>query len=167
MDVQNKIIKQIQTFDSKIETVENTLRERFAFENCSCFTNTSERVTFTACVQPSLPFNTEIIKFNSIKVHVGIESLRSFISFGLFTCELPGLYLVEASVVSNAFGSLFSIRKNGSTVVQSSVSKDGKYESASLAAAVELNVGDTIDIYANNNVYSLALGSCVTIVKIS
>lgn len=43
MDVQNKIIKQIQTFDSKIETVENTLRERFAFENCSCFANTSER----------------------------------------------------------------------------------------------------------------------------
>lgn len=124
-------------------------------------------VTFTACVQPSLPFNTEIIKFNSIKVHVGIESLRSFMSFGLFTCELPGLYLVDTSVVSNAVGSLFSIRKNGTTVVQSGVSKDGKYESASLAAAVELNVGDTIDIYAINNVYSLALGSCVTIVKIS
>lgn len=49
----------------------------------------------------------------------------------------------------------------GSTVVQSNISKDGKYDSASFAAAEELNVGDA------NNVHSLAFGSYVTIVKIS
>lgn len=52
-------------------------------------------------------------------------------------------------------------RMVGSTVVQSNISKDGKYDSASFAAAEELNVGDA------NNVHSLAFGSCVTIVKIS
>lgn len=96
-----------------------------------------------------------------------MTAVTSFSSSGIFTCEKPGLYLVDASIYCNTGNSKYSIRKNRSTVVNSYAAKDDtKYESASLVAAVELNVGDTIDIHADNALDILAKGSCVTIVKV-
>lgn len=124
-------------------------------------------VTLTACAQANHDCQNEIMMIKNVKVHVGINSLASIQSSGIFTCENPGLYLVDASIVNKAGGSTFSIRKNRSVVIQSYGSlHDQTYESASLVAAVELNIGDTIDIHADNSVYLRSLGSCVTIVKI-
>lgn len=121
----------------------------------------------TACAQANHDYQNEIMMIKNVKVHVGINSLASIQSSGIFTCENPGLYLVDASIVNKAGGSTFSIRKNRSVVIQSYGSlHDQTYESASLVAAVELNIGDTIDIHDDNSVYLRSLGSCVTIVKI-
>ncbi|CAC5422861.1 unnamed protein product [Mytilus coruscus] len=134
---------------------------------------TIEIVAVTSCASNTITYNSdEIIKFSDVKLSNGIENVNNFKSYGIFTCEKQGLYLIGTYIMSKASNATFFIKKNGinvshvqvSPVVTSAVDP---YHTGTGIIAVQLNANDTINIKAGTNMNVYGYGySCFTIIKV-
>lgn len=154
--------KTIQS-ESRINSLENTITANIS----SLKAHQDERVAFTACGGGgSIPVGTAI-QFNSIRSSYGISNLASLKSTGIFTCEIQGLYLISAVIMSSTSDIYINIYKNNKPVIEAYIN----YSDISSSPAVlvtDLQVGDTIKIIPSNRIMSVySQPSCVTIVKVA
>lgn len=113
-----------------------------------------------------------VIKFDVIKSVYGISAIDSFKRTGIFKCEIPGLYLITATIMSTSSYADFLMYKNGVSLervlfqIYSPGSAD--YQTGTGTLAIELSVGDTLLIKTGTSmkVYGSSNLSCVTILKL-
>lgn len=86
-----------------------------------------------------------VIKFNDVKVSVGIIDISTFKSTGKFVCGKRGVYIVSPSMEMNLDNTEFYIYVNGKEFIKSSKHHNNGYlHSASVLKAIDLNTNDTI-----------------------
>ena len=56
------------------------------------------------------------VRFNDIKLQIGINDLSSFRNDGRFICEKSGLYIISTSIMSTTSDAEFSIFVNNDEV---------------------------------------------------
>ncbi|CAG2233983.1 unnamed protein product [Mytilus edulis] len=152
----------MQNFSTLLKGLEDKIESRsdlnLAIQN--------KTVALTACGGGSYK-SGEIAKFSNVKQHKGFRNLDAFKQSGTFTCEVEGVYVFFASLISASTNAYFRWYKN--SVPQSYVYISGKspsYESGSGMLAVQLTVGDTITLKSAGSNAATDGASCITIFKI-
>lgn len=112
-----------------------------------------------------------IINFNNVKFSIGINNLLAYTSTGKFTCENDGLYLISASIMSNANGAYYRIYLNGNVISYTMIGSNNQGTSMQHTSTVvlgrQLHANDSVWVYnAGNNYIYAGDWSTLTIVKI-
>lgn len=103
-------------------------------------------------------------KFADIRTSVGIKNLSAFKTRGKFTSEVTGLYHLSVSIDSTTAPASFSIYKSNTKLVAVYDDDSGRVQMCTVVVVVEMNVGDSIRVTADSNMYIYALQrSCITI----
>lgn len=133
----------------------------------------NQTVAVSSCkkTDESLSGNT-VIKFDLIKSIYGISNVDSFKSSGIFKCEIAGLYLITATIMSTSSYAEFSIHVNGQRFerilfqIPSPGSTD--YQTGTGNLAIHLSVGDTVMVKTDTTmtVFGENMLSCITIIKL-
>ncbi|CAC5392637.1 unnamed protein product [Mytilus coruscus] len=149
-----------QSIDHILETnkllSDKTINEPFAKQ---------QKVAVTACVSSSQTFPGNVIRFSTVKFQVGIDNLDTFKSRGKFVCEIPGLYYISAHIYTNSQGSPFYVKKNSMTIASSASDSGDTHSTNPISAVVELQLKDTLYIYAPHYIYEAH--TCLSIMKVS
>ncbi|CAC5409414.1 C1QL [Mytilus coruscus] len=160
--------------DISLETAINDTIHRVRNENILTVTETMQKqiearrkVALTACSAVSDIYR--VIRFQSMKMSVGIQSLSSFLSTGKFTAEHSGLYQITVTIMTEDSGRYFDIKKNGATIISGYSQyhdSNQRWHTSTITTAVELDVGDQLYVFKGSisNVY--ANRSCITIIKV-
>lgn len=102
----------------------------------------------------------------------GISAIDSFKKTGIFKCEIPGLYLITATIMSASSFADYFMYKNGVSLerVLFQISHPGgsDYQTGTGTLAIELSVGDTLMLKTGRSmqVYGESNLSCITILKL-
>lgn len=119
----------------------------------------------------SLSGNT-VIKFDAIKSVYSISNVNSFKSSGIFKCEISGLYLITATIMSNSSYAEFSIYVNehqlDRILFQITTPLIYGYQTGTGNLAFHLCVGDTVMVKTGTTmkVFGKNMLSCITIIKL-
>ncbi|XP_052085594.1 uncharacterized protein LOC127723138 [Mytilus californianus] len=151
----------MQNFSTLLKELENKVENRSDLNIAS----QSKRVALTAC-GGGIYSNGDTAKFSQIKENHGINSLDSFKQSGKFTCEVAGMYLFFASLISDSNDVYFRWYKNSRS--QSGVyisERPPSYESGSGMLAVKLGVGDTVSLKCERSNILIDGFSCFTFFK--
>lgn len=98
---------------SKLESIENQENNTMSVMQTQINQNLV-RVAMTARPSRSRDISSgAIMQFDYVRYSAGITNVSAFESTGKFTCELEGLYIIAASVMSNTRGATYDIRLNG------------------------------------------------------
>lgn len=113
----------------------------------------------------------DILKFDDVKLSVGISNLSEYKSTGKFICEGKGLYMISSSIRSNTNGAEYYIYLN---IKQISLTKIGQnypssttYHTGTVVLALQLLPSDSV--WVQNPGYSIqgGLWCTLTIVKVN
>ena len=111
-----------------------------------------------------------IAKFHHTKTVYGISDINGFKTSGKFVCEASGVYLFSVHMMSSSNNAVYKMLKNNmilSYVYVIYTSDTGLHHNTGTGVmAVQLNVGDTLYVKANSNMYIAGPYSCMTIIKI-
>ncbi|CAG2233980.1 C1QL [Mytilus edulis] len=133
-------------------------------ENNMNYFNTKQ-VALTACGGGTYN-DGDTAKFSNIKENHGINSLDSFKQSGKFTCEVAGMYVFFASMMSSSNDGYFQWYTNSRSQSGVYIShKPPSYESGSGMLAVKLNVGDTVSLKCARSGIVIHEFSCFTFSK--
>jgi hypothetical protein len=111
-----------------------------------------------------------IIKFSDTQTVYGISDINGFRTSGKFVCEVSGVYLFSVHIMSQSNNAIYQMLKNNMALTHVFViftSDTGlHYNTGTGVMAVQLNVGDTLYVKADSNMYIYGSYSCMTIIKI-
>ena len=102
----------------------------------------------------------------------GISDINRFQTSGKFVCEVSGVYLFSVHIMSGSNHAEYQMLKNNMLlsyvhVIYTSPTSGTHYNTGTGVMAVQLNVGDTLNVKADNNMYIVGPSySCMTIIKI-
>lgn len=126
----------------------------------------------SSCVKHTSTLTSNaVIKFDVIKSVYGISSVDSFKRTGIFKCEISGLYLLTATILSPSSFARFLMVKNGVALerVFFQIYQPGSsdYQTGTGILAINLRVGDTLRIQTGTSMQVNGESdlSCITIVK--
>ncbi|XP_063418190.1 uncharacterized protein LOC134700978 [Mytilus trossulus] len=163
LDNQNADLNlRMQNLSTLLKGIENKVESRSDLN----FANQSKRVALTACGGGT--YNEgDTAKFSSIKENHGINSLDWFKQSGKFTCEVAGMYVFFASMMSSSNDGYFQWFTNSRSQSGVYIShRPPSYESGSGMLAVKLNVGDTVSLKCDRSGIVLHDFSCFTFFKV-
>lgn len=163
LGIQNTDVNlRMQNFSTLLKELENKVESRSDLNIAS----QSKRVALTACGGGTYS-NGDTAKFSQIHENHGINSLDSFKQSGKFTCEVAGMYVFFASMMSNSNDGYFEWNTN--SISQSGIyisRRPPSYESGSGMLAVKLSVGDTVSLKCARPNIIIHGFSCFTLFKI-
>lgn len=109
------------------------------------------------------------MKFDDVKYSVGITNVSAFKNTGHFTCEVEGLYIISASVMSYSTDAKYYIRLNENYISKTIIGdhSGNQYFTAAVTVTRKLNPADKVWLEAGGswNFYG-GLYSKFTIIKI-
>lgn len=112
----------------------------------------------------------DILKFAKIKFSKGNVDVNRFKTTGTFRCEVPGLYIIALSIMTNNAEGLVSIRRNRSKLVGVYIFaiQQGNYHTGSGFVSTSLTTGDEVTLIVERqlHIYGNYEESCLTIAKI-
>lgn len=113
-----------------------------------------------------------IIRFDDVRLGVGINNLSSYKSTGKFICEKGGLYLISASIFSKDNDARYYVYLNGNEISNtengySSSPPSSLANTGTVVLALQLTLNDSLWVSFLNNYYiEHGLWSTLTIVKL-
>lgn len=125
-------------------------------------------VAITACQRNNANGHSNyIVKFDIVKVSLGIRDLSSFRTSGKFKCEHDGVYLVSVSLT--AYNTLidYLLKVNGNEYTR--VYEDNNkvsYQRGATTMILNLHANDMVWIELNQAMYVDGLASCISIILI-
>ncbi|XP_071177348.1 uncharacterized protein [Mytilus edulis] len=126
--------------------------------------NNGDKVAMTACVSYHHSLSAGIVlKFGDIRTHVGIlnDNLSSFRSSGKFTCQKEGLYRISSWMLSDTDIATIGIYRNSNNLAKVYITYDSDSDTSAgtgtAVVTVELQVGDTVYVKAENNMQCLMI----------
>ncbi|XP_063418141.1 uncharacterized protein LOC134700920 [Mytilus trossulus] len=160
-DINTDANLRMQNLSTLLTGLEDKIESRSDFNLAS----QNRTVALTACGGGG--YNSgDIAKFGNVKQHKGFRNLDAFKQSGTFTCEVGGMYVFFASLISSSPDVHFRLYKD--SVPQNYVfisSRPPSYESGSGMLAVQLTVGDTITLKSVISNAHINGASCITIFK--
>lgn len=113
--------------------------------------------------------NGDIMKFDDVKYSIGISNVSAYENTGKFICELEGLYIVSASVMSYTSAAQYYISLNGNSISNTYIGDHSgrNYFTGAVTVTRKLNPADQVwlEAYGSWNFYG-GLFSKFTIIKI-
>lgn len=110
-----------------------------------------------------------IMKFDDVQYSVGVANVSAYENTGKFTCELEGLYIVSASVMSYTSGARYFIKLNGNVISETYIGdhSGSNYFTGAVTVTRKLNPADQVwlEAYGSWNFYG-GMYSKFTIIKI-
>lgn len=88
----------------------------------------------------------QVILFPDILVAYGITDITSFQKFGIFKCEVSGVYQIAVSVIGTTSESGFRIYKNDVRIADAFSSVTNGYDTSTTNVVDILDVNDTISV---------------------
>lgn len=129
-------------------------------------------VAITAQLTSSDTSAGAILKFDDVKLSVGISNHSEYKRTGKFICERNGLYMISASITSDKTGAYYTIYLNGKPMSETYIVHNSNNPSimrynGAVVLALQLSSNDSVWVYKSGS--STAYGglwSTLTIVKI-
>lgn len=111
----------------------------------------------------------DIMKFDDVKYSIGISNVSAYENTGKFICELEGLYIIAASVMSQTVGASYYIRLNKQFISNTYIGdhSGNHYFTGAVTVTRKLNPADQVwlQAYGSWNFHG-GLYSKFTIIKI-
>lgn len=94
-----------------------------------------------------------IMKFDDVKYSIGITNVSAYKNTGKFVCELEGIYIISASVMSYTNGAEYYIYLNGNTISDTYIGNhSGKFDHTGAVTFVrKLNPNDKVWLVASGS----------------
>jgi hypothetical protein len=127
-------------------------------------------VALSSCSDEETISDGIIAKFPATKTVYGISDIHGFRTSGQFVCEVPGVYLFSVHILSESVDASYQMLKNNMVLSNVYVfytdDTASSYNTGTGVMAVQLNVGDTLYVKVDSNMYIQSSYSCMTIIKI-
>lgn len=111
----------------------------------------------------------DIMIFDDVKYSIGIPNVSAYKNTGKFICELEGLYIVSASVMSYTSTAQYYIKLNGNLISETNIGHHSgiDYFTGAVTVTRKLNPADQVwlEAYGSWNFHG-GLYSKFTIIKI-
>lgn len=163
-------IGQNLTLERKIAELESRFDRSLKAVQQQAIRVPSKKVAVTACIaNGGFVSSGSVLQFSDIRTQFGIRNVYGFRATGKFNCEIGGVYLMSAWILSSINGAEFAIFKNRNNIAQAFITNnsDGKSSTATAVVAVDLRVNDQVWVQAVSRMYAgTSHRSCITVVKL-